>query len=54
MRDVQLIEGLRARYNAGEKLKYVHFWGHQPGRSGITSSCLSQWYEAPFSVGGDR
>jgi ribA/ribD-fused uncharacterized protein len=29
------------------------FWGHQPRRDGIPDqSCLSQWWPAPFIVGG--
>ena len=36
---------------AGEKLKYVFFWGHQPNRDGkLTSSCFSQWWESQFNV----
>jgi ribA/ribD-fused uncharacterized protein len=38
----------------GAKLKYVFFWGHQRGKNGITSSCFSQWYGAPFVVEGRR
>lgn len=54
MRDTQFIEDLRLRFNAGEKLKYVFFWGHQPSKNGITASCFSQWYDAPFVVDGQR
>ena len=40
-------------YHAGEKLKYLFFWGHQPAPDGsITKSCFSQWWEAPFEVDG--
>lgn len=54
MNDSQLLEDLRSRFNAGEKLKFVFFWGHQPGRQGVAASCFSQWYEAPFVVEGQR
>jgi ribA/ribD-fused uncharacterized protein len=54
MDDTQLVEELRSRFNAGEKLKYVFFWGHQPGKNGIAASCFSQWYSAPFAVDGQR
>jgi ribA/ribD-fused uncharacterized protein len=54
MRDAQLLEDLRARFNAGERLKYVFFWGHQPAKSGVTATCFSQWYSAPFVVDGER
>jgi ribA/ribD-fused uncharacterized protein len=34
-------------------VKYLFFWGHRPARDGsITSSCLSQWWPSPFTVGG--
>jgi ribA/ribD-fused uncharacterized protein len=54
MDDTQLVEDLRSRFNAGEKLKYVFFWGHQPDKNGITASCFSQWYSAPFIINGQR
>lgn len=32
-------------------VSYLFFWGHQPSEKGIiTKSCLSQWYESPFTV----
>lgn len=52
--DTHHVEDLRSRFNAGEKMKYVFFWGHQKSKSGISSSCFSQWYGAPFIVEGDR
>jgi ribA/ribD-fused uncharacterized protein len=54
MNDTRFIEELSRRHRAGELLKYVFFWGHQPGKKGITSSCFSQWYEAPFVIDGQR
>lgn len=54
MRDTRFVEELRLRHNAGEKIKYVFFWGHQPPKTGVTSSCFSQWYAAPFVVEGQR
>ncbi len=52
MDDEKFIKALRERFDAGEKFKYVFFWGHQPSHDGVTSTCLSQWYEAPFHVEG--
>ncbi|MEV7018434.1 NADAR family protein [Streptomyces sp. NPDC093991] len=44
-----LIEAVRA----GERVKYLHFWGHRPLPDGrIGASCLSQWWPAPFTVDG--
>lgn len=54
MGDRQFLEDLRCRYISGEKLKYVFFWGHQSNGSGITASCFSQWYSAPFVVQGEQ
>jgi len=54
MQDSQYLDDLRARCSAGERPKYLFFWGHREGRQGVTSSCFSQWYGAPFSVDGRR
>lgn len=54
MHDAQLLENLRSRFNAGEKFKYVFFWSHQSSKNGVTASCFSQWYGAPFTIGGQR
>lgn len=50
--DTHYLDALRARFNAGEPLKFVYFWGHQKPRTGLTATCFSQWYEAPFVVDG--
>jgi ribA/ribD-fused uncharacterized protein len=54
LHDSQFLEDIRHRFNAGERLKYVFFWGHQPGKNGVTASCFSQWYAAPFVVEGQH
>lgn len=44
---------LQARFDQGERIKYLMFWGHRPTRDGqVDASCLSQWYERPFVVDG--
>ncbi|MER9407088.1 NADAR family protein [Mesorhizobium caraganae] len=44
---------LEAAFRAKSRAKLLFFWGHQPSKDGrITTSCLSQWWPAPFSVGG--
>ncbi|MCI2260999.1 NADAR family protein [Xanthomonas indica] len=49
MHTVLTVEALCARQQAGEHLKFVHFWGHTPKQPGaIDRSCFSQWFEAPF------
>ncbi|MNT06649.1 Swarming motility protein YbiA [compost metagenome] len=54
MTDTRYIADLRRRYNTGAKLKFIYFWGHQSGRHGVTASCFSQWYGAPFVIEGQR
>lgn len=52
MQDNQWLDALQARWNAGERPGMVFFWGHQPGRDGVTASCFSQWYDVGFTVDG--
>ena len=48
-----LLESIRIRFNDGERINFLHFWGHQPPRDGsISQSCFSQWYEAKFALDG--
>lgn len=47
------VQELVTAVQAGEPVKYLHFWGHQPERDGsLGRGCLSQWYPAPFTVDG--
>lgn len=51
--ETRTIQELIQSYNAGHQLKYVFFWGHTPPEDGsVDSTCLSQWYEAPFAIDG--
>lgn len=54
MQDDQYVEQLRARFNASGSMKFLFFWGHQRPSSGVSASCFSQWYDAPFVVGSER
>jgi ribA/ribD-fused uncharacterized protein len=39
--------------SAGTQVKYLFFWGHKPQPDGsVGAGCLSQWWPAPFTVGG--
>ncbi len=51
--DTEYLARLRRRHSAGEKLDFLFFWGHRPGR-GVGASCFSQWFEAPFELDGER
>lgn len=42
------------QYDAGERLKFLFFWGHRTEPGPVTQSCLSQWYPSPFTVRGIR
>ncbi|MER5369705.1 NADAR family protein [Streptomyces sp. NPDC002722] len=47
------MDDLLARTARGEKVKYLHFWGHRPRPDGrIGASCLSQWWPTRFTVDG--
>ena len=54
MDDTAFVASLRSSFNSGENLRYIFFWGHQIGKAGITASCFSQWYRAPFIIEGLR
>lgn len=42
---------IKEKFNAGEKLDFLFFWGHQPKKEGsISQSCFSQWWVQPFEV----
>ncbi|BDM71900.1 hypothetical protein HEK616_53870 [Streptomyces nigrescens] len=47
------VEELRRETSAGKRPNYVFFWGHRPRRDGgLSPSCFSQWWPAPFTVDG--
>ncbi len=48
---MERVGGLIEQVSRGEKVKFLHFWGHRPQSDGrIGASCLSQWWPAPFTV----
>ncbi|WP_236239741.1 NADAR family protein [Streptomyces sp. CC228A] len=52
---MERVGGLIEQVSRGEKVKFLHFWGHRPQPDGrIGASCLSQWWPAPFTVDGVR
>lgn len=41
------------RIEAGDRYKFVYFWGHRPRSDGVLGpTCLSQWYASPFETDG--
>ncbi|WP_175411248.1 NADAR family protein [Streptomyces sp. TRM64462] len=52
---MEQLDTLIGQVSRGEKVKYLHFWGHRPRPDGaIGASCLSQWWPSPFTVDGVR
>ena len=46
---------LLGKVSRKERVKYIFFWGHQPGPDGtVTASCFSQWWAGAFDVDGIR
>lgn len=47
------LDWVKKLYDFEEPIKFLFFWGHQPGKDGrIKKSCFSQWYDSPFKVDG--
>ena len=50
---IRSVEDLIRAQDAGQRIEYVCFWGHEPRQDGrIGASCLSQWWPAEFAVDG--
>ncbi|MFJ6659471.1 NADAR family protein [Streptomyces sp. NPDC091377] len=47
------LEALIRDVHSGERVRYLHFWGHRPRADGrLGATCLSQWWPSPFTVSG--
>ncbi|MEU5403071.1 NADAR family protein [Streptomyces sp. NPDC005963] len=47
------MDELMQQVSRGERVTYLHFWGHRPRADGsIGAGCLSQWWPSPFTVDG--
>src|SRR5262245_55105327 len=46
------IEALQSRIRAGWTPSFIFFWNHTSTVPATGSECLSQWYPAPFIIGG--
>lgn len=50
-----MITGTPPQLDRTVVVSFLLFWGHRPSADGRpTSSCLSQWWPAPFTVDGRR
>ncbi|MDA2809409.1 NADAR family protein [Nocardiopsis sp. RSe5-2] len=48
-------ESLAEASARGERLRFLFFWGHAPGRDGsVGKGCLSQWWPAGFDLDGEH
>lgn len=46
-------DALVSAVRSGERVKYLHFWGHRARADGqVGAGCLSQWWPSPFTVDG--
>jgi ribA/ribD-fused uncharacterized protein len=52
------LQSLQRAVEAGERFRYLLFWGHtargRTGSGGVGRECLSQWYPSAFEVDGQR
>ncbi|MEU3075591.1 NADAR family protein [Streptomyces laurentii] len=47
----ELKEQVSAMEMGGDRVRWLHFWGHRPRPDGeLGPSCLSQWWPSPFVV----
>ncbi|WP_438291396.1 NADAR family protein [Streptomyces sp. HUAS TT7] len=47
------LDELIAQVKNGDRIKFLHFWGHRPQRDGsLGPSCFSQWWPSRFVVDG--
>lgn len=46
------IHSILERYDSGESLEFLFFWGHHSKPDRMTKACLSQWYPSSFEVDG--
>ena len=47
------LKWLTERFETGDTLKFIYFWGHASGKEDVGKFCFSQWFECPFTVGSN-
>lgn len=52
--DTRYLADLQARWRAGERSKFLCFWGHTHRTDELGPWCLSQWADTPFEHEGVR
>lgn len=48
------VKMIQERYNSGEEMEFIFFWGHTAKPGKITKACFSQWYPCDFEIDGVR
>ncbi len=44
-------EIIQTKFNHGDPMKFLFFWGHQPNKDGSAGKgCFSQWWESEFVI----
>ncbi|WP_036565584.1 NADAR family protein [Nocardioides halotolerans] len=46
--DARSVDELVAAVSGGQRVKWLHFWGHTPKGERVGQWCLSQWWPAVF------
>lgn len=46
------VKWLTDKFDAGESIKYIFFWGHTGKNEEVGKFVFSQWFQAPFTVDG--
>lgn len=46
------VDEATAAERTGARLRFVHFWRHDPGPDGVGAGCLSQWWPCEFDEDG--
>ena len=46
------VETIKLTISENPELQFLYFWGHAPAKNGVTATCLSQWYDVAFEIGG--
>lgn len=53
MKPTYSLQWLTNKFDAGEHIKYIFFWGHTNKTNEVVGKfCFSQWFELPFTVDG--
>lgn len=46
------LDWIKNKYDQGDEMKFIYFWGNTEKGGEVTKACMSQWYGSPFTVNG--